>query len=100
MEIIKEEAFRKQLRRGLSGGYLFYGDEDYLKIHMQKTVRESVCSDPAFALFNDVRLDALDYTPPALVNALMPPPMMSDKKLVCVNGLSPNAMKASENEAQ
>ena len=31
MDIIKEDAFRKQLKKGLSGAYLFFGDEDYLK---------------------------------------------------------------------
>ncbi len=96
MEIIKEDAFRKQLKKGISGGFLFYGEEDYIKAHALKTARETICPDPTFALFNDVRLDALDYTPNALVDALMPPPMMADKKIVSVTGLSITSMRASE----
>ncbi len=96
MEIIKEDVFRKQLKKGLSGGYLFYGDEDYLKGHALRAAREAICGDPTFALFNDVRLDALDYTPSALMDALMPPPMMGEQKIVSVTGLSLSSMRASE----
>lgn len=96
MDIIKEDAFRKQIKKGLSGGYLFYGEEDYLKTHALRTAREAICSDPTFAVFNDVRMDALDYTPTGLENALMPPPMMADFKIVTVTGLCPSAMRAGE----
>ena len=54
MEIIKEDAFRKQIKKGLSGGYLFYGDEDYMKAYAVNAAREAVCADPTFALFNDM----------------------------------------------
>ena len=96
MEIIKEDVFRKQLKKGLSGGYLFFGDEDYLKMHALRAAREAICPDSGFALFNDVRLDALDYTPAALMDALMPPPMMGEQKIVSVTGLSLSSMRASE----
>ena len=96
MEIIKDDAFRKLIKKGLSGGYLFYGEEDYMKAHTLKLAREAVCPDMTFALFNDVRLDALDYTPDALVNALMPPPMMADFKIVSVSGLSIDSMRSNE----
>ncbi len=98
MDIIKEDVFRKQIKKGLSGGYLFYGEEDYMKMHMQKAVCDAVCADPAFALFNHVYLDALTYTPDALVNALMAPPMMCEQKAVIVSGLSLNAMRQNEIE--
>ncbi len=96
VEIIKEDVFRKQLKKGLTGGYLFFGDEDYLKTHALRAAREAVCPDPGFALFNDVRLDALDYTPSALMDALMPPPMMGEQKIVSVTGLSLSSMRSSE----
>lgn len=96
MDIIREDVFRKQLKQGAQGGYLFFGDEDYLKSFALKTARETLCPDPTFSLFNDVRLDALDYSPAVLLDALMPPPMMSDKKLVTVSGLNLGSMKASE----
>ncbi len=96
MEIIKEDAFRKQIKKGLSGGYLFFGDEDYMKAYSVGAAREAICSDPTFALFNDMKIDVIDYSPSALLDALMPLPMMSDKKLVTVNGLNINALHQKE----
>ncbi|MBP3369403.1 MAG: DNA polymerase III subunit delta [Clostridia bacterium] len=96
MEVIKEDVFRKQLKSGLCGGYLFFGEEDYLKSFSLRSARASICGDETFAVFNDVSIDPIDYTPSALLSALTPPPMMSDKKIVTVNGLAISAMKASE----
>ena len=96
MEIIKEEAFRKQLKNGLSGAYLFFGDEDYMKAYSVNAARKTICENETFALFNDMKIDVLDYSASALLDALMPMPMMSDKKIVTVNGLNVNAMRQSE----
>ena len=96
MEIIKEDVFRKQLKKGLSGGYLFFGEEDYLKSFALKSAKEAICADETFAVFNEVRLDPLSYSPDALISALMPLPMMADQKLVTVTGLSINDMRQSE----
>lgn len=96
MDMIKEDTFRKQLKKGISGGFLFYGEEDYMKTHALSMARQTVCPDPTFALFNDVRLDALDYSPDALVDALMPPPMMADLKIVSITGLSISSMRQNE----
>ena len=96
MEIIKEDAFRKQIKKGLSGGYLFFGDEDYMKAYAVNAAREAICADPTFALFNDMKIDVIDYSPSALLDALMPLPMMSDKKLITVNGLNISGMRPRE----
>ena len=96
MEIIKEDAFRKQMKKGLSGAYLFFGEEDYLKSFSLKSARALICDDPSFAIFNDVQIDPLDYSPDALINALMPFPMMGEQKIVSINGLSITSLKASE----
>ena len=96
MDILKEDGFRKQLKNGLSGGYLFFGDEDYLKAFSVKSARETVCTERDFEIFNDIRIDALDYSAQALLDALMPFPMMSEQKIVTVNGICPDAMKPSE----
>ncbi len=93
MEIIKEEAFRKLIKKGLSGGYLFFGDEDYMKAYSVGAARKAVCADETFGLFNDMKIDVMDYSASALLDALMPLPMMSDKKIVTVNGLNVNALK-------
>ena len=96
MDIIKEDIFRKQLKTGLRGGYLFFGEEDYLKSFSLRAAREAVCADETFAVFNDVQIAPIDYTPSALLSALMPPPMMSDYKIVTLNGLAISAMKQNE----
>ncbi len=96
MEILKEDGFRKLVKKGLEGGFLFFGDEDYMKAYSVSSARESICTDGTFALFNDMKIDVLDYTAGALLDALMPLPMMSDKKLVTVNGLNISALKPKE----
>ncbi len=98
MELIKEDVFRKQVKKSLSGGYLFFGEEDYLKTVAMRSAREAICPDETFALFNDVRIDALDYSPSALLDAMMPPPMMADQKIITVSGLPISTMRASEIE--
>lgn len=99
MDAIKEEAFRKQMKNGLSGAYFFFGDEDYLKGFSLKSARELICEDPTFAIFNDIQIDPLDYTPTALVNALMPLPMMGEKKIVSINGLYLSGFRAEDIDA-
>ena len=99
MEIIKEDVFRKQLKKGLEGAYLFFGDEDYLKSFSLKSARTLICDDPSFAIFNDIQIDPLDYTPNTLVNALMPMPMMGEKKIVTINGLALSSIKGADFDA-
>jgi DNA polymerase III delta subunit len=96
LEIIKDDVFRKQLKKGISGAYMFFGDEDYMKLHTLNAVRESICPDPSFAMFNEFKIDVMDYSPAALLDALMPLPMMSEKKLVTVNGLNIDGLRAKE----
>ena len=96
MEIIKEDVFRKQLKKGLHGGYLFFGDEDYLKGFALRSVKEELCADQTFALFNHVAIDAMDYSPDALLDAMIPPPMMADQKLITVTGLNLSSFRANE----
>lgn len=55
-----------------------------------------ICPDPTFAFFNDLRIDAIDFTPQKLLDALMPMPMMEERKLVTVSGLNFNTMSPKE----
>ncbi len=96
MDMIKDDVLRKQLKKGISGAYIFFGDEDYMKAHTLNAVRECVCSDPSFALFNDMKIDVIDYSASALLDALMPLPMMSEQKLVTVNGLNIDSLRQKE----
>ena len=99
MELIKEADFRKEIKTASRAGYLFFGEEDYLKSFAVRSAREAICPDPTFSFFNEMKLDAVDFTPDKLLDALMPLPMMADKKLVLLNGLNFTTMRASELDA-
>ncbi len=99
MELLKESDFRRECKGILRPGYLFFGEEDYLKSHAVQTAKDLLCPDPTFSFFNEMKLDALDFTPEKLLDALMPMPMMSEKKLVVVNGLNFSTMKPTELDA-
>ena len=96
--ILTEAEFRK-LKTTAGRAFLFFGEEDYLKTYHIKAVRDRICPHPAFAVFNDITMDALDFTPDKLLDAMMPPPMMADERLIVVRDLDFNAMKAAELEA-
>ncbi len=99
MNLIKEADFRKELKSEPRAGYLFYGDEDYLKSFAIRQARELLCPDPALSFFNELRVDALDFTPDKLLDALTPMPMMADRKLVLLSGLNFNTMRQNELDA-
>lgn len=99
MELIREADFRKEIKSAPRAGYLFFGDEDYLKAYAVRTARETLCPDPTFAFFNEMRIDAVDLTPEKLTDALMPLPMMADRKLITVSGLNFTTMRPSELDA-
>ena len=96
LNIIKEADCRRELKTAPRAGYLCFGEEDYLKAFAVRTAREVVCPDPTFSFFNEMRLDATDFEPQKLLDALMPMPMMADRKLVTLSGLNFNAMRQSD----
>ncbi len=99
MEIIKEADFRREIKTNPRVGYLFFGDEDYLKSFSLRQAREQISPDPAFACFNELHLDAVDFTPDKLLDALTPLPMMAERKLVTVGGLNFCTMRSYELDA-
>lgn len=96
--IIKEADFRRQLKADPDVGYLFFGEEDYMKATAIRMARHSLCGDPAMACFNDIRLGGEDFSPEGLLDALMAPPLGSDRKVITVTGVNFSAMRASELE--
>jgi len=96
--IIKEADFRKQIKSSPALGYLFFGEEDYMKKYALDTAISVIAPDPTFAFFNELRLDSLSYSPDALIDSLMAAPIMADRKIVVLNGLDFTAMKQSEIE--
>jgi DNA polymerase-3 subunit delta len=97
--IIKEADFRKEIKSAPRTGYLFFGEEDYMKAFALKIASEAICPDPSFAFFNEIRLDSISYSPDALLDALMPLPMMAERKLVVVTGMDFGAMRPYEIDA-
>lgn len=96
--IITEAEYRK-LTKTAGRAFLLFGEEDYLKSYTVKSTRERICPDPAFAVFNDITLDALDFTADKLLDAMTPPPMMADERLIVIRGLDFTTMKPTEQEA-
>lgn len=98
MTILKEPDLRRELKSTPRSAYLFFGDEDYLKLSAVRLAREQLCPDPTFLVFNEMRLDGKDFTADRLTDALMPLPMMADRKLILVTGLEFGSMKPTELE--
>lgn len=88
MDIISNSDFSKKIKENPDGNYLFYGEEDYLKSHAIKSLKDAMGIDEALEIFNFVTLDVLDYTPDKLIDMLSMPPMMAEKKLVVLSGLN------------
>ncbi|MBQ8207443.1 MAG: DNA polymerase III subunit delta [Clostridia bacterium] len=99
MQVINDADFRKQLKSGIIGSYLFYGDEDYLKAHAVSLAAAAVSPDPSFALFNISKIDILDYAPEKLLDALIQPPMMAERKLVTLTGFDFTSLRSGEIDA-
>ncbi|MBQ8415711.1 MAG: hypothetical protein IJX13_02250, partial [Clostridia bacterium] len=88
MELLKEADFKKEIKSAPRSGYFFFGDEDYLKAFALRQAREAIAPDPTFSFFNEIKLDAVDFEAQKLVDALMPMPMMAEKKLVTLSGFN------------
>ena len=98
-QIITDAEYRKLIGKTAGRAFVLFGSEDYLKAHAIKQTREAICPDETFAFFNEIRIDAVGFAPDKLINALMPIPMMSERKLVTLSGLNFNNMKPSDLEA-
>ncbi len=97
--IIKEAEFRSQIKSAPACGYLFFGEEDYMKKYALDTAIAAISPDPTFSFFNEIRLDSFSYSPEALLDALMPAPMMADRKIVVLSGIDFKSIKTSELDA-
>ena len=75
--------YTELLKSGVpAGGYLFYGEEDYLKSHTAARIRELLFPDEGFADFNRRTFTGETYTPGDLAEAILSPAMMVEKKLI------------------
>ena len=60
MDLIKDADFRKELNNNPRPGYLFFGDEDYLKSFAIKLAREVICPDPTLPFL--MRFASMQWT--------------------------------------
>ena len=100
-EIISDAEFRKRIEKNAIGGYLLFGDEDYLKAHAIKWAREQGCPDPSMAVFNDMSVDATasEDVADALVRAISAAPMMAETKVITLTGLAVGSLKSEDVDA-
>ena len=97
MDIISNLDFGKKIKENPNGNYLFYGEEDYLKSHAIKSLKDAMGIDETLEIFNFIQIDVLDYSADKLIDVLSMPPMMAERKLVVVNGLNIKKMSSKAN---
>lgn len=99
--LMSEPEFRRLFKaQPITGGYLFFGEEDYMKMTLLRTVRDSVCpADDPMATFNCMRLDGLDLTAAGLLDAMSAPPMGADRKVITVTGVNFGTLRAADLDA-
>lgn len=96
---VTDTEFRDAVKKGtLSGGYLLFGDEDFLKGRYAADMCTAICGGQ-FEEFNIIKTDAAETSASALEEAVAMYPMMAEKKAVLLNGFRPNGLKDKELEA-
>lgn len=70
-KIITTQELRDRIKTGLSGGYLFFGDEEYLKHHYLLDIRKSVLGEDGDSFFSHRKVSALDFNIGKITEALI-----------------------------
>ena len=96
-----ESEFRDRLKQNISGGFLFYGDEDYLKQHYRRELIQSALADcpPDLYDLNRITLTLEDEDFSSLTTAISTLPMMSQKKIVEVSPPNMGSWREKERSA-
>lgn len=81
----------------LQGGYLFYGDEEYMKQFCLNAARKSVISSDG-NIFNHIKLSADNFSLAYLSSMIETLPVFAEKKLIEIHSLDIAGMKESELE--
>ena len=89
----------KESLKSPEGGYLFYGDEDYMKQHYVRRLRDAVLGGALLPEMNHIKFDRDDFSLPALEDALATPPVMDDGKLIEISLPDLSFMKEDEQES-
>lgn len=81
----------------LKGGYLFYGDEEYMKQFCLTATRDSILPSGKDVL-NHIKLSSENYSLETLVDSIESLPVFADKKLIEIHSLDIAGMKQNELE--
>ncbi len=65
-----------------SGGYFFFGEEDYLKRHYAEQMRRAALADSPIPEMNEASFDEDNYSPEALAEAIAAYPLMGSRRFV------------------
>ena len=82
---MKYSDFQDELKRGVSGSYLFYGPEAYLKRHAMRSVRKHIIPDEA-AEFNRFIFDESSFSVDTVYDAMQTVSFTAEKKLIEISG--------------
>ncbi len=98
MVIISGDDFYKKLKKSavLEKAFLFFGDEDYMKLNVRRLMENTVCPDDTFRDMNIIAFDSLSFSAEALADAFAAAPVFSEEKLICVSGLDVDGMREAE----
>ncbi len=76
---------KELLSSGMSGAYLLWGQEEYLKRAFLSDVKKLVCPDEDLMPFNITTFDGTDDKD-GILSAMASPPQFADKRLVIIYG--------------
>lgn len=93
-----ETELRSLIKSGPRGGFLFWGDEDYLKRHYLAQLRAAVLAEcpPGLEELNRIALTLEDGDYAALASAILSPPVMAPAKIVEVTPPSLDALREKD----
>ncbi len=75
---------KAEIKRGVSGGYLLYGGEEYMKSHYAAAIRSAALAgrDISLDAFNNIEVKSTKFDLGALEDAVTSMPVMADRKVV------------------
>lgn len=95
---MNDTEFRDAVKNGsLAGGYLLFGDEDFLKVRYAADMCTAVTGG-VFDEFNVIKAEAAETSAALLEELLSGYPMMAEKKAVLLTAFQPGSMKERELE--
>ena len=96
MKTLDYASFRSEIKSGLSGGYLFCGEESYLLRHSLSAVRKALFGDSGNDAFNHIKIDASSDRGYDLAGSITQLPVFADRRLVEVSGIDISHLKADD----